>query len=81
MTVKDYLKVHNGEDIKSVGIYKAHVTQGSDIIDAHVKTVDLIKYEDMEVDHVHVWVYDEQYTDINGNPTSLPHIRACIYVK
>ena len=79
MTIKDYLKIHNGEDIRSVGIYKANTDH--DIIDTHVKTVDLVKYEDLEIDHVHLWIYDESDTDIFGNPINLKHIRACIYVR
>ena len=52
MTVKDYLKIHNGDDISSIGIYtvnkiKDTYNRDTDIIDAHVKTVDLVKYEDL----------------------------------
>jgi len=79
MTIKDYLQVHSGEDISSIGVYKTNTTH--DIIDAHVKTVDLVKYEDLEIDHVHLWIYDESDKDIYGNPINLKHIRACIYVK
>lgn len=79
MTVKDYLQVHSGEDIKSVGIYKADEEQ--DIIDVHVRTVDIVKYEDLEVDHVHLFIYDEPDKDIYNNPINLKHIRACIYVR
>jgi hypothetical protein len=83
MTVKDYLKIHDGDDIRSVGVYKAHINENenSDTIDAHVKAVDIIKYEDLEIDHVHLWIYDEFDKDIYGNPINLKHIRACIYVK
>lgn len=83
MTVKDYLKVHNSNDIHSVGIYKTHINEdeNSNIIDAHVKTVDIIKYEDLEIDYVHLFIYDESDKDIRGNPIILKHIRACIYVK
>ena len=35
MTVKDYLKIHNGDDIRSIGVYKANTEH--DIIDAHEK--------------------------------------------
>ena len=31
MTVKDYLKINNGDDIRSIGIYKAN--KKHDIID------------------------------------------------
>ena len=79
MTVKDYLKVHSGDDIKSVGIYKTDEEQ--DTINAHVKTVDIVKYEDLEVDHVHLFIYDESDVDIQGNPINVKHIRACIYVR
>ena len=79
MTVKDYLKINNGDDIRSIGIYKAN--KKHDIIDAHVKTVDLVKYEDLEVDNVHLFIYDEPDKDIFGNPITLKHIRACIYTK
>ena len=79
MTVKDYLKVHSGEDIKSIGIYKADEEQ--DIIDVHVRTVDIVKYEDLEVDHVHLFIYDEPDKDICGNSINLKYIRACIYVR
>lgn len=77
MTVKDYLKVHRGDDVKSVGIYKT----GGEPIDTHVKTVDLVKYEDLEVDHVHLFIYDKSDVDIQGNPINLKYIRACIYVR
>ena len=79
MTIKDYLKIHNGDDIRSVGIYKANTNH--DIIDAHVKAVDIVKYDDLEIDNVHLWIYDEPDTDIFGNRITLKHIRACIYVK
>ena len=79
MTVKDYLKIHDSDSIRSVGIYKANTNH--DIIDAHIKAVDIIKYEDLEVDHVDLWIYDESDKDIYGNPINLKHIRACIYVK
>ena len=79
MTVKDYLKVHSGDDIKSVGIYKTDGEQ--DTINAHVKAVDIVKYEDLEVDHVHLFIYDESDIGIQGNPINLKHIRACIYVR
>ena len=79
MTIKDYLKVHDGDDISSVGIYKTNTNH--DIINAHVKAVDIVKYEDLEIDHVHLWIYDESDQDIYGNPINLKHIRACIYVK
>ena len=79
MTIKDYLKIHNGDDIRSVGIYKANAKH--DIIDAHVKAVDIVKYDDLEIDNVHLWIYDEPDTDIFGNRIVLKHIRACIYVK
>ncbi len=79
MTIKDYLKIHNGNDINSIGIYKINAEH--DIIDTHVKAVDIIKYEDLEIDHVHLWIYDESDTDIYGNPINLKHIRACIYVR
>lgn len=79
MTIKDYLKIHNGDDIRSIGIYKTNTNH--DIIDAHVKTVDLVKYEDLEIDHVHLWIYDEPDTDIFGNRIVLKFIRACIYVR
>ena len=86
MTVKDYLRIHNGDDIRSIGIYsttkiKDEYNRDTDIIDAHVKTVDLVKYEDLEIDHVHLWIYDESDKDIYGNPINLKHIRACIYVR
>lgn len=83
MTVKDYLKIHNGDDIHSIGIYKAVINENenSDIIDAHVKTVDIVKYEDLEIEYVHLFIYDEPDRDIQGNPIILKHIRACIYVK
>jgi hypothetical protein len=83
MTVKDYLKIHNGDDIYSIGIYKANVNENenSDIIDAHVKTVDIVKYEDLEIEYVHLFIYDEPDKDFQGSPIILKHIRACIYVK
>ena len=83
MTIKDYLKIHNGDDIHSIGIYKAYINENenSNIIDAHVKTVDIVKYEDLEIDYVHLFIYDEPDRDIQGNPINLKHIRACIYVK
>jgi len=86
MTVKEYLEIHNGDDIRSVGIYSAtkikdEYNRDTDVIDAHVKTVDLVKYLDEEIDHVHLWIYDEPDTDIQGNKINLKHIRACIYIK
>ena len=81
MTIKDYLKIHNGDDIKSIGIYKAYEDESGDIIDAHVKAVDIVKYEDLEIDHVHLWIYDEPDKDFYGNPINLKHIRACICVR
>lgn len=83
MTIKDYLKIHNGDDIRSVGVYKAHINENetSDTIDTHVKAVDIVKYEDLEIDHVHLFIYDESDQDIHGNPINLKHIRACIYVR
>lgn len=86
MTVKEYLLLHDGDDIQSVGIYSDHPIKDSygrdtDIIDVDVKAVDIAKHEDREVSHVHLWVYDEPSTDLNGNRIMLQHIRACIYVK
>lgn len=83
MTIKDYLKIHNGDDIRSIGIYKTSTNknENSDIIDAHVKAVDIVKYEDLEIDHVHLWIYDEPDTDIFGNRIVLKFIRTCIYVR
>lgn len=86
MTIKEYLEIHSGDDIRSIGIYSLNKTKDifgreTDIINNHVEAVDLIKYLDMTVDHVHLFIFDETSRDIQGNPINLKHIRACIYVK
>ena len=83
MTVREYLTVHSGEDIESIGIYNAKVgsCEASDVIDPHVALVDLVQYLDYEVDHVRLGIFDETRKDINGNNYNAKFIRACIYVK
>ena len=86
MTVKEYLEIHTSEGIESVGIYsipkiKDEYGRDTDIIDTHVQPVDLVKYLDLEVDHVSLGIFDETRTNIYGNKYDAKFIRACIYVK
>ena len=86
MTVKEYLAVNNAEDINSIGIYAATPFKDSlgrttEVIESHVQAFDIIKHLEREVDHVHLFIYDEASQDFQGNPINLKRIRACIYVK
>ena len=86
MTVKEYLKVNNSQDISSVGIYSAEAIKDeygrdTDILDVEVNALNVIKYLDREIDHVSLGIYDELKKDMNGGEYRSHHIRACIYVK
>ena len=75
MTVKEYLALHNEDDIKSVGIYLAHApaNKSTDVVDTHVTPISIIKHLDKEIDHVHLCVFDDK--------DSTRFIRVCFYVK
>ena len=86
MTIKEYLEIHTGEGIKSIGIYLSEEAckekdLKSDVVDAHVSIVDLVKYLNLEIDHVDLGIFDENAIDFKGNPITLQYIRACIHVK
>lgn len=86
MTVKDYLEIHNGKDIESIGIYSATkikdaYNRDTDVINTDVKPVDLVKYLEREVDHVSLGIFDETRKAINGTDYNAKFIRACIYVR
>ena len=91
MTVKEYLKIHTKESLDSVGIYKANMPEApagaatadlpTDIIDAHATAASIAAYMDREIDHTHLWIYDDTITDIYGKEVPVKRIRACIYVR
>ena len=90
MTVKEYLAIHTKESIDSVGIYKANVPdvpacsaneRPSDILDAHTTPTSIAPFMDMEIDHVHTWIYDDKIENIFGETVPVKRIRACIYVN
>ena len=80
MTIKEYLALHNEDDIKSIGIYKSD-EEHNDIIDVLVTPISIVKHLDKEIDHVHLGIFDKTEKDIYGKDYNSKYIRACIYVK
>lgn len=86
MTVREYLQIQDGTDIKCIGIYSTTPVQDefgreTDILDVEVTPITIIKYLDREIDNVRLRIFDDVKKDIKGNDYKIPFIKACIYVK